>query len=456
MNNSKFVGLSNFAKSQYRAGVIKVTSNPYFTVVEGVPDILPATIEAYTNASDQSGLKEYCFVSVTGEIVRFMVNEGKLAAFDTNLGVDATTGLIHGQDIVYTISNSSGSTGPETDPIFLAEKGQPDGVATLNAAGVVPASELEIVFQDPIYGSVATTDKTGRVDSVANWGYLTNKATLTDTDIFYIADFANNINHSMTPQAVANYVSTKLSTLTKIPGGTVDGASTSAGSTVVAAQPATTLDGSYLVVQTAGYVTINGGTPKKLSVGDKLLWNATDAEYIIIPAGENQEAVDVPVNPVLPSPTTAGFAGPTVQLALEQIAQELKKKYYNITQTWEINAFKSSQSPYPNFGSALANAERKTIVVAHDPLATSIQANKTVLRIINPITIDCNLIINELDDAGGLVASHLTIPIPASATSQVIVDNSAYIFNAGNYLQYETDCYDNNVGAELVIITQEF
>ena len=381
----------------------------------------------------------------------FLTEQSRRAVGGARIPVTTATRAIYLKE-KYSKGGGAAS-GPETDPVYLAQKGQPNGAATLDASGTVPASQLEIVFQDPVYGSVATTDKTGRVDSVANWGYLTNKTTLTDTDIFYIADFANNINHTMTPQAVANYISSKLSTLTRIPGGAVNGGSTVAASTVVAAQPATAKDGDYLVVQTAGYVTVNGGTPKKLGIGDKLVWNATDAEYIIIPAGENQTATDVPVTPVLPSATTVGFAGTSTQQALEQLAQEIKKKYYTITQTWEVNSFKSGV--FPTFGSSLPKSERKQIIVAHDPTATVVEVSKTVLRIINPISIGCKLIINEVDAAGALVATHDTITIPASATSQVLTSNATYPINNMSYLQFETDCFDTNVGAELVIITTE-
>jgi hypothetical protein len=144
MNNSKFTGLSDYAKAQYRLGLVKITSNPYLTVVQGLPNLNTPTILQYTNASDQDGLKEYCFVSVTGESLRFMVKENKLQAFDTNVGIDATTGINAGTDIVLTAAAGTAGGGPESDPLYNSEKGQPLGTPTLDSLGKILPQFLPI------------------------------------------------------------------------------------------------------------------------------------------------------------------------------------------------------------------------------------------------------------------------------------------------------------------------
>ncbi len=113
------------------------------------------------------------------------------------------------------------------------------------------------------------------------------------------------------------------STLTAL-GNTPAGGTTFATSVLIPNQPATAKDGDYLSVQANNqWYTVNA-TNVKLSIGDRLIWNAGDGGYIITKGGENQTALEVPAFPIIADTTHYPIPSTNVASQIDNISVALK------------------------------------------------------------------------------------------------------------------------------------
>jgi hypothetical protein len=86
-------------------------------------------------------------------------------------------------------------------------------------------------------------------------------------------------------------------------------------------------DGEYLAVPTTatdGYFTLPDGTVEKLTVGDRIAFDASNSTYKVIPAGDNQTASEVPATPIVASPTSIGLSSGDTAGQLAELAAAIK------------------------------------------------------------------------------------------------------------------------------------
>lgn len=205
-------------------------------------------------------------------------------------------------------STGGGGTGTETDPMYLSEKGQPSGTATLDALGKLNSGQIPTTLQPKIIG------------------------TLTNTNLVITSgDSVEGALGKAQGQIDAINAKSTITTSGTLP----TGGTTSALALVVTASsmPLSVKDGDYYKVNVKswydltaiGYGVVNAG------IGAKIIFNATQNEYIYSPAGQNQIASEVPATAIAGSTSTIALSTTNVAGQLAELASGVKN---NITEIY--------------------------------------------------------------------------------------------------------------------------
>ena len=269
MSYSNRDGLSQLAILNYKS---KINSIKHICKVEGLPNLLDATILNLLDAGSIRPDLQYEFVDVTFATKVITLKSDKASTIDSiypNGTPLAITDFI-------VIAGGSGGGGTETDPVYLAEK-DIDGTLSANSDSKVATQKAIKLY----------------IDTAVARSTITNKTTLNG------AIPVSNVKITPTILTSANF-------------------------------PGLTNDGDYYTFSATdvgvnkSHYTFPNSITYKVAVGDKIQFNKTDNDYLFYSAGQNQIASEVPATAIVASSTTIGVPGTNAQQQIADLATAIK------------------------------------------------------------------------------------------------------------------------------------